>query len=96
MVYEGCVRALGIQMKATLVSIFCFWGVSIPLAYIFAFTELDLSIMGLWLSMFIGENLQFVILVFIISRADWQSYAVKAQKRMQEEKEEVLKTRKAT
>ena len=40
-VYQGCVRALGIQMKTMLVSICCLWGVSIPLSYMFAFTELD-------------------------------------------------------
>ena len=51
----GCVRALGIQTKAALVTIGCYYIISIPLASILAFVA-DLGIRGLWIGIFVGTT----------------------------------------
>ena len=51
--FMGCVRALGIQANIALISIGCFYLISIPSAFYLAFLAGD-GIMGLWIGYFLG------------------------------------------
>ena len=55
--------------------------VSVPLACLLAFVAM-MDIAGLWIGLYLGEVVQFVVLLTIILRADWRQLAVKSKLRM--------------
>ena len=76
MVQQGCVRALGIQTKAAIIAIACFYIISIPSSCILTFTGLFSSLQGtikaLWIGSYIGVFVQLVLLGYLTIRISWR------------------------
>ena len=72
--FMGCVRALGIQANIALISIGCFYLISIPSACYLAFLAGN-GITGLWIGYFLGILVQMIIVGCMTIMADWQGIA---------------------
>ena len=73
--YEnGLVRALGIQSNVALISISCFYLISIPTAAYMAFVA-HAGLRGLWFGYFFGMSIQILILAWLTMSTDWQNLA---------------------
>ena len=79
--YLGCVRALGIQASVALVTLACFYLLSIPFACFFAFVRGN-GIAGLWLGYFLGILVLMIIVAWMTFKEDWQDIADKAVDRI--------------
>jgi len=79
--YQGCVRALGTQSSVALVTIACFYLLSIPFACYFAFVRGN-GILGLWVGYFIGILVLMIIVAWMTLKEDWQDLADKAANRI--------------
>ena len=62
------------QANIALISIGCFYLVSIPTALYLAFIA-DYGIIGLWLGLSIGTFMQMIIIAVMTFKADWQEIA---------------------
>ena len=62
--FMGCVRALGIQANIALISISCFYLISLPAASYLAFVA-DKGIQGLWMGYFLGIVIQVLIVAWL-------------------------------
>ena len=65
----------------SLVAIFTYYIISLPVACLLAFVA-GLEIIGLWYGLYLGVTLSLVIHVVIVVRQDWQKRAVRAKMRM--------------
>ena len=70
----GFVRALGIQANIALISIVCFYIVSIPTALYLALVA-GKGIIGLWLGYSLGNLVQMIIVACVTFTTDWQEVA---------------------
>ena len=68
--FMGVVRALGIQASVALISISCFYLVSLPVASYLAFVT-NAGIRGLWMGYFLGIIIQVLILAWLTWSTDW-------------------------
>ena len=78
--FLGFVRALGIQANIALISIGCFYLISIPTALYLAFVA-DNGIIGLWLGYSLGNFAQMIIIAYVTFTTDWQEIADLAEAR---------------
>ena len=79
--FLGCVRALGTQANVALVTLACFYLVSVPFACFFAFVR-DTGIAGLWLGYFLGILVLMMIVAWMTLREEWQDIADVAANRI--------------
>ena len=79
--FLGCVRALGTQASVALVTLACFYLLSIPFACFFAFGR-GTGIAGLWLGYFLGIMVLMVIVAWMTLREEWQDIADAAANRI--------------
>ena len=77
----GIIRALGIQEKVVLITIACFYLLSVPLAAYQAYVVKD-GIAGLWLGYFAGIVFLLLIIAVYILRTDWDAIAKEAEQRI--------------
>lgn len=68
--FMGCVRALGIQSNVALITIGCFYLISIPSSCYLTFVAGN-GIKGLWIGYFLGIFVQMLIVQNITTMADW-------------------------
>ena len=68
--FLGCVRALGTQSNVALITLACFYMLSIPFSCFFAFVR-DNNIAGLWLGYFLGILVLMIIVAWMTMRDDW-------------------------
>ena len=87
--FMGVVRALGSQANIAIISIACYYFVSIPCAAYLAFVH-ETGIMGLWMGWFIGIIVQLVIIGWLTLRLDWQVMASLAQERLETDYDETI------
>ena len=87
--FMGIVRALGIQANVAVISISCFYLVSLPVASYLAFVA-DAGIGGLWMGYFLGIIVQVLILAWMTWDADWQEIADEAEERLKQVFEETV------
>ena len=79
--FLGCVRALGTQANVALVTLACFYLLSIPFSCFFAFVRGN-GIAGLWLGYFLGILVLMVVVAWMTLREDWQEIADLAANRI--------------
>ena len=87
--FMGCVRALGIQANVALISISCFYLISLPTASYLAFVA-DAGIRGLWIGYFLGIVIQVIIVAWLTWSEDWQDIADEAEDRLKHDYKETL------
>lgn len=63
-------------------NIFSYWGLALPLAFVFAFGPTQLGLVGLWAGLSIGLFLSAIGTVFIFLRLDFDQEAENARLRM--------------
>ena len=61
-------KGLGIQDRLVSITFFAYWGLNVPLAYLFAFT-LGLGYKGLWISMILSQGVLAVTFTRETTRA---------------------------
>ena len=63
------------------------WGLSVPLAYIFAFRWPDdgIGLVGVWWGLVAGYAAMTLAMTFFVLRSDWDFYAEQAQLRSEME-----------
>jgi MATE family multidrug resistance protein len=69
-VQSGNVRALGQQMKASIVTLVSYYGLGMPLAWHFGF-GLEMGIKGFWLGFFLALILLDIGVAWVVIRASW-------------------------
>ena len=79
--FLGCVRALGTQASVALVTLACFYLLSIPFASFFAFARGN-GIAGLWLGYFLGIFVLMTIVAWMTLKEEWQDIADAAANRI--------------
>ena len=79
--FLGCVRALGTQASVALVTLACFYLLSIPFACFFAFGRGN-GIAGLWLGYFLGIMVLMIIVAWMTLKEEWQDIADAAANRI--------------
>ena len=87
--FMGCVRALGIQANIALISISCFYLISLPSASYLAFVA-NAGIRGLWMGYFLGIIIQVLIVAWLTWSEDWQDIADEAENRLKHDYKETL------
>ena len=85
----GCVRALGIQANVAMISISCFYLISLPTASYLAFVT-HAGIRGLWIGYFLGIIIQVLIVAWLTWSHDWQDIADDAESRLRQDYKETL------
>jgi MATE family multidrug resistance protein len=88
-VASGSVRAIGYQKYGSIVSLIGYWFLSIPAAYLFAFT-LDLRLIGIWLGVPIGTLVASFSYAIILFSIDWEKVALECNDRLKESLREPL------
>ena len=84
MTIQGCIRALGLQTKASIIAICCYYIISIPAAALLTFVG-GFGNMGLWYGLYLGVIVQLILDFVLIVRADWRDLAWKAHVRIKRE-----------
>ena len=84
--FQGPIRAIGLQKWASLLTIFCYYGVGIPLSCLLAFKK-EMGVVGLQLGVGIAMVCQFSVYLVTLMRSDWDQKAREVQKRIKHEKE---------
>lgn len=79
---EGSVRGIGYQEFGGIVYLIAFWVIMLPLSYTFAFI-FELRLTGIWLAIPIGSIIVFIVLTWVLMRADWQELAKNAIERVE-------------
>ena len=69
--FNGLVRALGIQANVALISISCFYLISLPAATYLGFVA-HAGLRGMWFGYFLGISIQILILAWLTWSTDWQ------------------------
>jgi len=70
-VNTGLVRALGKQLRASVATLCCYYGLGMPLALVLGFKK-DMGVQGFWIGFTVALTLQDVIVSLIIVCADWK------------------------
>ena len=81
MCFQGFVRALALQANVALLTILCFYVVSIPMAAYLAFSK-GFGIAGLWWGYISGIAILVSIVVFIVVRTDWHYIVYESEYRL--------------
>lgn len=87
-VESGSIRAIGYQKYGSVITLFGYWAITMPFAYIFAFS-FDLRLKGIWLGIPLGVLIASVCFTVILCTANWKKIADEAYERIQEEKSEL-------
>ena len=92
-ILHGPIRALGLQRKASIIAICCYWLIGLPLAAIFAFW-CDYGVYGLLVGQSCATLSEAIAFSIIVKRKDWQKAANESKERIEEQndsKEEDIK-----
>ena len=89
--FNGLVRALGIQANVALISISCFYLISLPAATYLGFVA-QAGLRGMWFGYFLGISIQILILAWLTWSTDWQQLADDAEIRLKNVQREASKT----
>lgn len=81
---NGVIRALGMQKKAVLINLFCYW-VFYPIVVYFFIIEKKLGFVGLWAALAVVQTIICVSLHYLIDFSDWQFIANEVQERSRKE-----------
>jgi len=73
---QGPLRALTLQVRASLICIICNWVFTLPLAILFAF-QFSMGIYGLWWGATIGIGIQLFAYIYLFSTSDYDKIAAK-------------------
>ena len=68
---QGPIRAIGLQSRASLWTMLCYYGVGVPLACYLALKK-DMGVIGLQIGVGVSIGLQFASYVIILMTSDWQ------------------------
>jgi MATE family multidrug resistance protein len=66
----GIIRGLGLQLKAAIINIFVYYGISLPLCYVLAF-KADLGLIGLWIGLPCGLFILGIAYILMIIKSNW-------------------------
>ena len=67
----GVIKAMGYQTYASASNFICYWGITIPTAYIFIF-YFNYDYMGIWMGIPIGSSTLMAVYLILICRAPWK------------------------
>ena len=81
---QGIIKAMGYQKYATYICLVGYWIISIPLAYVFAFT-LKIGVRGIWMGSPIGLFCVSSAFLYLIYSADFEELSRKISDRILEE-----------
>ena len=87
-VESGSIRAIGYQKYGSIITLFGYWAITMPFAYLFTFT-FDLRLKGIWLGIPLGVFVASVCFTIILCNANWKKISDDAYQRIQEEKSEL-------
>ena len=71
-VQSGNVRALNQQLKASIVTLVCYYAIGMPLAWHFGF-GLNMGIKGFWQGFFIALIILDAGVIYVVVRASWEN-----------------------
>ena len=83
---QGTIRAMGYQHYASIVSLFCYWVVSLSLTYILAFVY-NYGIRGIWGGMPLALLLSSLSFLYLIYSTDFEKLSVEIVDRIHKEGE---------
>ena len=89
--FNGLARALGIQANVALISISCFYLISLPAAIYLGFVA-RAGLRGMWFGYFLGIGIQILILAWLTWSTDWHQLADDAKIRLKNVQRETTKT----
>ena len=79
-VLQGPIKGLGIQERVMPVTLFCYWGVNVPLSFYLTY-HLQLGLKGLWASMIVTQSIIALAFLWTLARTDWHEVARKANQK---------------
>ncbi len=74
---QGVLRGGGKQTIGAVVGLACYYGVTLPAAYLFGFTA-GFGLPGLWYGLLLGNGCVAVVYVIAVARIDWAAAAAAA------------------
>ena len=86
---HGPIRALGLQHKAGLIAISCYWLIGLPLAAILAF-KCDYGVYGLMSGFSSATITEAIAFAIIVKRKNWQQAAKESQARIEAQNDKDL------
>ena len=78
-VLQAALRGCGRQQTTAKVSIFTWYVVALPLAFVLCFNA-GLGVVGVWIGLMVGAWTTCIVQGFILKRLDWEAETQKAQK----------------
>jgi len=82
---QGVIRGLGLQGKAAIICLACYYLIAIPLAYVFAFV-CELGNTGLVMGVMCGGFVQAASYLALVLKSDWQRVADESLKRIENQR----------